>query len=47
MWITRVGAVRARPVEGTSARVHQSGAQSAGKMAPPMRTRASQGADKW
>ena len=38
---------RARPLEGSSAHVRQSGAQSAGKMAPPMRTHASRGVGEY
>ena len=41
------GVARARPLEGSSAHVHQSGAQSAVKMAPPMRTHASRGVGEY
>ena len=47
MWTMKAGVAKARPLEGSSAHVHQSGAQSAVKMAPPMRTDASRGVGEY
>ena len=47
MWTTTAGVARVRPLEGSSEHVHQSGAQSAVKMAPPMRTHASRGVGEY
>ena len=42
-----VDVARVRPAGGSSARVHQSEAPSAGTMAPPMRTHVRRGAGRW
>ena len=47
MWTMKAGVAKARPLEGSSAHVHQSRAQSAVKMAPPMRTDASRGVGEY